>query len=296
VFTSQSPEGQESMLLLHVTPYGPSILDVMPRYIVLEFEDSVDRRAKWSEYVSKNIYEGPPVLDGYCYQGAFFSPHHFAELKKKYDDELFMYDRACKNMCKPHHGRNPNPPTDLRALKAFLFEGKFGRKRKRNEREKRALQNKIQQVANELKSLMKRKNPDGSSCAPNGIILYFEGLDCSGKSSTGGLVEEAMRLAGYNITMAQYNRPPTAQQKLRPWMDRFAVPRGSVAVAIPQGSDVEIKKETIKKYINDSYNAVVWDRGPAGDFVYVSIKQWRLTPHSQKQRIPHARHSISSRP
>jgi polyphosphate kinase 2 (PPK2 family) len=294
VFTSMSPEGHETMLLLHVTPYGPSILDVMPRYIVLEFENSVDRRAKWSEYVSKKIYEGPPVLEGYCYQSAFFSPHHFAELKEKYDKELFMYHRACKNMCKPHHGRNPNPPTDLRALKAFLVEGKFGRERKRNERERRTLQNKVQQVADELKSLMRSKNPDGSCKAPNGIILYFEGLDCSGKSSTGGLVEEAMRLAGYNITMAQYNRPPTAEQKLRPWMDRFTVPGATIAVAIPQGSEVEIKKETIDKCINHSHNAVVWDRGPAGDFVYVSIEQRRVTFQPLKLHIPHPlRHSIS---
>lgn len=34
-------EGEETPMLLHITPYGPSILDVMPRYIVLEFEFSV---------------------------------------------------------------------------------------------------------------------------------------------------------------------------------------------------------------------------------------------------------------
>jgi hypothetical protein len=39
-------EGEATPILLHVTPYGPSILDVMPRYIVLEFEDSIDRRGK----------------------------------------------------------------------------------------------------------------------------------------------------------------------------------------------------------------------------------------------------------
>lgn len=261
VWTEKTPaEGEEMTLLLHVTPYGPSILDVMPRYIVVEFENSVDRRAKWSEYISKKIYEGPPVLEGYCYQGAFFSPHHFAELKEKYDEELMMYDNACKAMCKPRAGRNPNPPTDLLSLKAFLVDGKLGRKRKKNAREGRTLQNRVQQVANELKAMMKMKNPDGTCCAPNGIILYFEGLDCSGKSSTGGLVEQAMQLAGYNITMEQYNRPPTAEQKLRPWMDRFAVPGGTVAVAVPEGSEEEIDKKLIDECIDHSHDALVWDR------------------------------------
>jgi hypothetical protein len=40
-------------ILLHVTPYGPSITDVMPYYTVLEYETSFDRRDKWSEFVSK---------------------------------------------------------------------------------------------------------------------------------------------------------------------------------------------------------------------------------------------------
>lgn len=40
-------------ILLHITPYGPSICDVMPYYAVLEYETSFDRRNKWSEFVSK---------------------------------------------------------------------------------------------------------------------------------------------------------------------------------------------------------------------------------------------------
>jgi hypothetical protein len=40
-------------ILLHITPYGPSICDVMPYYTVLEYETSFDRRDKWSEFVSK---------------------------------------------------------------------------------------------------------------------------------------------------------------------------------------------------------------------------------------------------
>jgi len=72
VFSRQTAdEGAAMTMLLHVTPYGPSILDVMPRYIVLEFEDSVDRRNKWSEFISKKIIEGPPVVEGYWYVRQF---------------------------------------------------------------------------------------------------------------------------------------------------------------------------------------------------------------------------------
>lgn len=78
-------------VLLHVTPYGPSITDVMPYYLVLEFETSCDlRNKKWGNSLTSlsNItWQGPQVLEGYCYQGAFFSPHHFAELKEMYDKQ-----------------------------------------------------------------------------------------------------------------------------------------------------------------------------------------------------------------
>jgi len=266
-------EGESMTILLHVTPYGPSILDVMPRYIVLEFEDSVDRRNNWSEFISKKIVEGPPVVEGYSYNGAFFSPHHFAEMKQMYDKQLLAYDSACKTMCKPRTGRSPNPPADLLSLKAFLAEGKLGRTRRKNAREGRQLQAGVSKVARELKTMMSlSKGPDACR-APRGVILYFEGLDCAGKSSTGGLVEQALQQAGYHVEMRQYNRPPTAEQKLRPWMDRFEVPQtSSVALAVVDGSgeeeDAAATMNQLQKCVDHNHSALTWDRGPAGDFVY----------------------------
>jgi hypothetical protein len=261
--------GELMTILLHITPYGPSILDVMPRYVVLEFEDSVDRRNKWSEFLAKQVWEGPAVVEGYCYNGAFFSPHHFAELKGMYDKQLLAYDSACKVMCKPRTGRSPNPPSDLLSLKAFLADGKLGRIRKKNAREYRQLQACVRKVSNELKAMMSSKG-NGVCTAPRGVILYFEGLDCSGKSSTGGLVEQALREAGYNVDMRQYNRPPTSEQKLRPWMDRFEVPETSVVVAVQSGDDHDggTTQQRLEKCAEHSHKALVWDRGPAGDFVY----------------------------
>lgn len=272
VWSRDAPEDVQSMsILLHVTPYGPSILDVMPRYIVLEFEDSVDRRNRWSEFLSKKITEGPPVVEGYCYNGAFFSPHHFAALKAMYDKQLLTYDTACKSMCKPRTGRSPNPPSDLLSLKAFLVEGKPPRKRRRNNRERHRLQNSVAKVTRELKSMMAVNKGLDACHAPQGVILYFEGLDCAGKSSTGGLVEQALRDAGYHVEMRQYNRPPTAEQKLRPWMDRFEVPEtSSVALAVKSGNDEDetATMKLLQKCVDHKHAALTWDRGPAGDFVY----------------------------
>jgi len=271
VFSRETADEGESMtMLLHVTPYGPSILDVMPRYIVLEFEDSVDRRNKWSEFISKQITEGPPVLEGYCYNGAFFSPHHFAEMKLTYDKQLLAYDMACKAMCKPRTGRSPNPPSDLLTLKAFLVDGKPSWLRRKNRREERQLQGGVTAVSNELKSMMALNK--GTCCAPKGVILYFEGLDCAGKSSTGGLVEQALRQAGFDVEMRQYNVPPTAEEKKRPWMDRFDTPDSSPKVALAvdngNGEDNAATMQMLQKCVDHNHAALTWDRGPAGDFVY----------------------------
>ncbi len=78
------------------------------------------------------------------------------------------------------------------------------------------LQKVVRSVAQEIIGLMKKekkKQSSGQSNAPKGVILYFEGLDCSGKSSTGGLVQTALEQAGYRVSMRQYNRPPTAEQR-----------------------------------------------------------------------------------
>lgn len=253
----------EHTLLLHVTPYGPSLLDVMPRYIVLELETSQDRRFAWSKSLASWKWNGPSLLEGYCYQGAFFSPHHFAEMKETYDKQLYAYDRACKSLSKVRTGRKPGPPTDLLSLKSFLGDAKFGRKRKQNAREMGELQKLVSQVARRLQSMMKEK----SGCkAPKGVILYFEGLDCSGKSSTGGLIQQAMEQAGFDVEMRQHNRPPTEEQKRQPWMDRFESPdtSGTVTSEAENGNKGE-------KCDGHRHKAIVWDRGPAGDFVYGAL-------------------------
>jgi hypothetical protein len=98
--------------------------------------------------------------------------------------------------------------------------------------------------------------------APTQVILYLEGLDCAGKSSTGMLICQALEKCGYSVNVAQHNRPPTPEQKAKPWMDRirFEYP------ADMYSDDNEAP----------AYSSLVWDRGPAGDFVYGSFSDLPL--------------------
>ena len=138
-------------LLLHVSPYGPSILDVMPYYVVIESESSTDTRRKWSNSLSATIssgidavfgaagmsaMRGPDVIEGYCYRGAFFSPHHFAEMKEMHDKQMLAYEAGCKKLPRAARlHREVGVPRDLPSLKKFLDAGKRNRTRKRNKRE-----------------------------------------------------------------------------------------------------------------------------------------------------------------
>lgn len=109
----------------------------------------------------------------------------------------------------------------------------------------------------------KLKGMDKQGIAPRGVTVYFEGLDCAGKSSTGGLIMEALEQAGYDIAQVQYNKPPTEEEKRRPWMWRFKQP-----VTVIEG---EVHK-----------SALVWDRGRAGDFVYGKLN--RLSTKNKLER------------
>ncbi|KAL7543313.1 hypothetical protein ACHAXR_012622 [Thalassiosira sp. AJA248-18] len=276
---------KSTTILVHATPYGPSICEVMPYYLVLEWETSEDvRDKKWSNsLVSLELgphkYQGPQVLEGYCYQGAFFSPHHFAELKEMYDKQLLSYEAACKKLpIVAKTFRQSGVPNDLPTLKKFLEAGKRTKKRRQNTREYNELQKVVTSLAKEIKGLMKKeeKNKASGECfAPKGVILYFEGLDCSGKSSTGGLVQAALEQAGYQVGMRQYNRPPTAEQRARPWMDRFEIPGTASAIDLTPntGDDNE----------GDSHHiGLVWDRGPAGDFVYGNLNELPLAEKKKR--------------
>jgi len=244
------------IIVLHVTPYGPSVLDEMPRYIIIERFRTLD--ASNNAIVNAAI-TSEAELQGFTYSGAFFTSQEWAALKKRFDDELFDYNNACRIMGTPgshidstklQHNEIAFPPTDLLTLKTFIRTGQAPRQRRKSDRRWHQIRKKV----NEMAKLLQTYQQDNK--APAGIILYMEGLDCAGKSSTGGLIMDALEQSGYEVDMRQHNTPPTEEQKMQAWMKRFETP-------------FEVNPDA-------RYSALIWDRGPSGDFVYGNLDKLPL--------------------
>ena len=256
------------IILLHVTPYGPSILDEMPRYIVLERRQEfyVERLSDKSDATILDAATPREArVQGFTYSGAFFKSQEWAALKQRFDRELDDYSNACKIMGThrlPYSKRSPQqtmmpaPPKDLQSLKAFIRSGRLPRKQRRDDRRWKQIEAEVHKMANLVANLQHE------SKAPSRVILYLEGLDCAGKSSTGMLIIQALEKCGYEVTVAQHNRPPTPEQRKKPWMDR---------IRFEYPDDMYEDSNDIPDYAS-----IVWDRGPAGDFVYGGLQNLPL--------------------
>jgi polyphosphate kinase 2 (PPK2 family) len=261
----------DKIITLHVTPYGPSILDEMPRFILLERRSRFYMETLLDEADANILDAATPreaKVRGFTYSGAFFQSQEWASLKYRFDRELQDYGNACRiagTEVLPRTKRNPqeaksaSPPTDLQSLKNFIRGGRLTFKQWRDNSKWKQIQRQVGQMSR-LVARYQRGNT-----APKRVILYLEGLDCSGKSSTGGLICQALEECGYSVVTAQHNRPPTAEQRKKPWMDRgrFEYPQ-----------DLYESEDGVPEYAS-----VVWDRGPAGDFVYGTLHE---LPMAQK--------------
>lgn len=259
-----------NILTVHVTPYGPSILDDMPRYIVLERRAYAIMTGRRNAILDASV---PPLATacGFTYSGAFFKSQEWAALKNRYDRTMSDYDAACRRLgtvASMKAGGAHSPPTDLATLKNFIRTGHTPKKHKKDKKRWKQLDAEIQK----LSSLVAKYQRNGT--APKRVILYLEGLDCSAKSSTGGLISTALEGCGFAVRTVQHNRPPTAEQRARPWMDRgrFEYPE-----------DVYTYGEEIPEY-----TALVWDRGPAGDFVYGNLS--KLDEHEKQKKYTEFRY------
>ena len=250
-------------ILLNCTPYGPSINDEMPRFILLE------RR---SHFYADHLHDqcDATILDaatpreakirGFTYSGAFFSHQEWAALTSRFDDELLCYSNACRihgTWALPEHKRSPlltkqpAPPEDLASLKAFIRSGRQTFQQWVDDRRWREIEREVRKMAKLIAKYQKK------GVAPKRVILYLEGLDCAGKSSTGMLICNALQKCGYDVNLAQHNRPPTPEQRAKPWMDR---------------SRFEFPEDMFENESDcPDYASLVWDRGPVGDFVYGNL-------------------------
>lgn len=247
--------------ILHITPYGPSINGELPMFVVLE------RRVQTpglGSRIQKAAKLPQARLEGFCYSGAYFLSQEWAALKRRYDKEILDYANACRIMktrAKYIHGvKHPVPPKDLPSLKAFIRSGRPPHKKSRDNSLWQQVHREIENMVNLVHSYQ------SNGTVPKKVILYLEGLDCAGKSSTGMLICDALSRCGFDVKVAQHNRPPNDQQKQRPWMDRirFEYPDDMYSGEVPEST------------------AVVWDRGPAGDFVYGNYKELPLEEKLQK--------------
>eukprot|EP00539_Tryblionella_compressa_P014177 CAMPEP_0178819250 /NCGR_PEP_ID=MMETSP0746-20121128/2870_1 /TAXON_ID=913974 /ORGANISM="Nitzschia punctata, Strain CCMP561" /LENGTH=819 /DNA_ID=CAMNT_0020480499 /DNA_START=138 /DNA_END=2597 /DNA_ORIENTATION=- len=254
----------EKVITLYITPYGPSILDEMPRYIILE------RRKAVSKTVNSSIINASAkpqaAICGFTYSGAYFQSQEWAALTNRYQLTLDAYERSCKilgtNTAMRHNNPLAGPPRDLQTLKEFIRYGNLPKKQRKDKKRWKNINREVERVARTVAKYQKQ------GTAPKQVIVYLEGLDCSAKSSTGGLVCSALEKCGYDVRTAQHNRPPNEEQKKKPWMDRgrFEFPEDVY------GPDEE----------KPEYTALVWDRGPAGDFVYGSFASLNKTEKKMK--------------
>jgi hypothetical protein len=258
LYRSIEYEDQGTTLHLHLTPYGPSILDEIPRYILLE-RKSVDSISSYHshEFCTIARMKTDAVLKGFSFSGAFFTFQEWAALKTRHDNELLSFNMACKYMCHKsnsfHAVDHYSPPKDLLSLKTFIRTGQVPKKKKKSNKQ-------WAQVMKQLDELSKKLiHMEREGIAPNGVIIYMEGLDCAGKSSTGGLIMQALEDAGYDMSSHRYNRPPTVEERTKPWMWRFKQPA------------IMLEGKKIKK------SALVWDRGP-GECLYILFAASYIEP------------------
>lgn len=174
-------EDAQKFLTLYITPYGPSILNEMPQYMILSRRFRPYAALKMWDQSDANIFDAaiPPEaeIQGFAYSGAYFTSQEWAALKSRYTLELLSYDNACKIMGTPRshidstklqHNEIAYPPTDLETLKAFIRTGHTGKKRRKEKKRWKQVQAEVQKV---VKSVEKYKK---KGLAPNGVILYFD--------------------------------------------------------------------------------------------------------------------------
>lgn len=233
-----SSSGKENVqtILLHTAPYGHTLFHVQPLYVVLEHEDSQDRRAVWSESLDALRWQGPSLIEGYIYRGAFFNVHQFAELKQSYKKQLHLYKTACKAMSDKN--TEPSPPMDPMTFKQFLLSGEEPREQRRIKKKTLQVQSEISRVARKLKGMLNKE----SEFAPRGFIIYLDGIATTNKVLTGDVLGQVLEQAGYAVETEKYNESRTDV-----WMDKA-------------GPDTNED--------GTSRSAVIWNHGPASDFVH----------------------------
>ncbi|MCC7383513.1 MAG: hypothetical protein IT384_16865 [Deltaproteobacteria bacterium] len=169
---------------------------------------------------------------GVVFQGTTLPKKLFHEMKERFAETLDDFEDALA-------ARSHPLPTDFDSLKAFIEDGKSEKAQEKEAAEDAEIAAQLAGLTLKLESLA------NSGLAPRGVIVYVDGPDGAGKSSTGAILMRALEDAGYSTGSVSFKAPTEAERKQH-WLQRFrdhGVPGGD------QG-------------------AMFWDRGPGGDTVY----------------------------
>ncbi len=165
--------------------------------------------------------------------GAVVSKAIFGRMREKYEDVLDDFHDALEEA-----GKGPLPRT-FDQLKAFIDGAKSVKAQAAEAAEDAQVTARLDALAARLGVLR------AEGRAPARVVVYTDGPDGAGKSSTGAILMQALAKAGYDTDVAIF-KAPTAAERAQHWLQRFrdkGVP--------PQAGDARF-----------------WDRGPAGDAVY----------------------------
>lgn len=157
----------------------------------------------------------------------------YSRMKDRHDEVLADFREALAD-----NGKKPLPQT-FDQLKGFIDGARSSKVRAKDAMEDAQIQGRLDALTEKLEQLRV------AGQAPRSIIVYTDGPDGAGKSSTGAIVLSAITKAGYDTDAVSF-KAPTAAEREQHWLQRFR-DRG-----VPAGEQT----------------ARFWDRGPAGDAVY----------------------------
>jgi polyphosphate kinase 2 (PPK2 family) len=165
--------------------------------------------------------------------GTLLPPDLYRRMEQSFDEVMGTFDKALEAQ-----GKRPLPTT-FDALKSFIDGGKGKSAQKKDLARDAEVEAKVAGLTEKLDAMKQ------AGTAPRAIVVYTDGPDGAGKSSTGTIVLRSLTSAGYLTGVVSFKAPSEAE-RAQHWLQRFR-DRG-----VP-GGDAE---------------AVFWDRGPAGDAVY----------------------------